>query len=95
MFFRKKVNVKKIEDNRLLDDISEIQDRANNMQKLVDNSLEVFDETRIKLKLEMVKYQFLYLEARRRNAKARETTNIIFGEEDTFLSQPNDAEKHW
>ncbi|WP_125707136.1 YaaL family protein [Companilactobacillus zhongbaensis] len=95
MFFRKKVNVKKIEDNRLLDDISEIQDRANNMQKLVDNSLEVSDETRIKLKLEMVKYQFLYLEARRRNAKARETTNIIFGEEDTFLSQPNDAEKHW
>lgn len=95
MFFRKKVNVKKIEDNRLLDDISEIQDRANNMQKLVDNSLEVSDETRIKLKLEMVKYQFLYLEARRRNAKARETTNIIFGEEDTFLSQPNDAERHW
>lgn len=95
MFFRKKVNVKKIEDNRLLDDISEIQERANNMQKLVDNSLEVSDETRVKLKLEMVKYQFLYLEARRRNTKARETTNIIFGEEDTFLSQPNDAERHW
>ncbi|AKP66959.1 YaaL family protein [Companilactobacillus ginsenosidimutans] len=95
MFGRKKVNVQKIEDNRLLDDIREIQARANNLQKLVDNSLEVSDETRIKLRLEMLKYQFLYLEARRRKTQARETTNIIFGDEDTFLSQPNTAEKHW
>ncbi|MFD1472504.1 YaaL family protein [Companilactobacillus mishanensis] len=95
MFGRKKVNVKKTEDNRLLDDISAVQSRANNMQKLVDNSLEVSDETRIKLKLEMVKYQFLYLEARRRSTKARETTNIIFSDEDTFLNQPSTAEKHW
>ncbi|KRL66437.1 DUF2508 family protein [Companilactobacillus versmoldensis] len=95
MFGRKKKDIKKIEDDRLLDDIRDIQARANNMQKLVDNSLEVSDETRIKLRLEMLKYQFLYLEARRRNAKARETTNIIFSDEDTFLSQPNTAERHW
>ncbi|MCH4010255.1 YaaL family protein [Companilactobacillus sp.] len=95
MFGRRKVNVKKLEDDRLLNDIRFIQARANNMQKLVDNSLEVSDETRIKLRLEMCKYQFLYLEARRRSAKARETTNIIFGDEDTLLSQPNAAEKHW
>lgn len=95
MFGRRRINVKKAEDDRLLDDIQDIQARANNMQKLVDNSLEVSDETRIKLKLEMLKYQFLYLEARRRSTKARETTNIIFSDEDTFLSQPNAAEKHW
>lgn len=95
MFGRRKINVKKAEDNRLLDDIRDIQDRANNMQKLVDNSLEVSDETRIKLKLEMLKYQFLYLEARRRSTKARETTNIIFSDDDTLLSQPNTAERHW
>jgi hypothetical protein len=95
MFGRKKINVKKAEDDRLLDDIRGVQSHANNLQKLVDNSLEVSDETRIKLRLEMLKYQFLYLEARRRSAKARETTNIIFTDEDTLLSQPNTAEKHW
>jgi len=42
-----------------------------------------------------LKYQFLYLEARRRKAKAKATTNIIFGDEDTFLKQPSRAEKHW
>ena len=95
MFGRKKHNVQKLEDDRLLDSIHVLQERINNTQRLMNNSLEVSDETHLQLRLDRAKYQFLYLEARRRKAQAKETTNIIFGDEDTFLKQPSRAEKHW
>lgn len=95
MFGRKKMSVQKMEDDRLLDNIHQIQRRIGNTQRMINNSVDVDDTTRIHLKLDQLKYQFLYLEARRRKTQAKATTNIIFGEEDTFLKQPSRAEKHW
>ncbi|MFH5811764.1 YaaL family protein [Companilactobacillus sp. FL22-1] len=95
MFGRKKLTVQKKEDDRLLSNIHVIQQRISNTQRMINNSVDVDDQTRLHLKLDKLKYQFLYLEARRRKAQAKSTTNIIFGDEDTFLKQPSRAEKHW
>ncbi|KRK64423.1 hypothetical protein FC72_GL000443 [Companilactobacillus tucceti DSM 20183] len=95
MFGRKKLSVQKSEDDRLLGKIHEIQERINNSTKVVNTSFDLPQDTQNEIKLDRIKYQYLYLEARRRKAAAKETTNIIFGEEDTFLRQPSRAEKHW
>ncbi|WP_125761699.1 YaaL family protein [Companilactobacillus hulinensis] len=95
MFGKRKASVEKIENDRLMDSIHDIQGRISNTQRLMNNSLEVTDDTRLHLRIDRAKYQFLYLEARRRKAQAKQTTDIIFGDEDTFLKQPSRAEKHW
>ncbi|APX71087.1 YaaL family protein [Companilactobacillus allii] len=95
MFGKKKKSVEKIENDRLMDSIHDIQRRISNVQRLMNNSLEVTDATQLQLRADRAKYQFLYLEARRRKAQAKQTTDIIFGDEDTFLKQPSRAEKHW
>ncbi|WP_125591123.1 YaaL family protein [Companilactobacillus jidongensis] len=95
MFGRKKASVEKIENDRLMDSIHDIQRQISNAQHLMNNSLEISDEARLNLRIDRAKYQFLYLEARRRKAQAKHTTDIIFGDEDTFLKQPSRAEKHW
>lgn len=95
MFGKKKISAHKMEDDRLLDIIHAIQERINNSQRLMNTSLDFPEEAQMQLKLDRIKYQYLYLEARRRKATAKETTNIIFGDEDTFLKQPSRAEKHW
>lgn len=95
MFGKKKVSVQKAEDDRLLKKTHELQERINNSAKVVNTSFDLSQNTQNEMKLDRIKYQYLYLEARRRKAAAKETTNIIFGEEDTFLRQPSRAEKHW
>jgi len=95
MFGRKKVSVQKEEDDRLLGKTHELQEKINNSSKLMNSSFDLPQDTQDEMKLDRIKYQYLYLEARRRKAAAKRTTNIIFGEEDTFLRQPSRAEKHW
>ncbi|WP_099975138.1 MULTISPECIES: YaaL family protein [Lactobacillaceae] len=93
--FGRKLNVHKLENDRLLDYIHQLQNQISYQKRINDASIELSQESMLKYRLDKMKHQYLYLEARRRNAKAKETSNIIYGDSDTFFQQPNQYDKHW
>lgn len=70
MLGRKK-NSKLIEDQKLLEDLNSIHEKLEKLMTIKEHAIDISDELLFDIKIEEMKYRFLYHEARRRNVHAQ------------------------
>lgn len=75
---KKKIDkIKKLGDQRLIDEIEKLQNQLSLEQNLDQNTLDLSDDNYIQGRILKAKYTFLYNEARHRGTRFSGITNAI------------------
>lgn len=69
--FKKKKNNQLIEDQKLLKNINNIHEKVESLLLIKEHAIDISDDLLTEIKIEEMKYRFLYHEARRRNVNAQ------------------------